>query len=296
MQTIRTSQPLRALIAEWRSSALRVGFVPTMGALHDGHLALVARARSLTDRVVVSIFVNPTQFGPGEDFARYPRNIERDRKLLTEAGCHLLFEPTVETIYPSGHCTFVDVEGISDRLEGSARPGHFRGVATVVTQLLLLVAPDVAVFGEKDAQQLALVRRLVRDLHVPVEIIGHATIREADGLALSSRNAYLSASDRRSATVLYRALVAAREAIVAGERSGAVARNTMRQILDREPAFRTEYAEVVDAATFIPIETLKGRIVLPVAGRIGDTRLIDNLQLDVDRSPSSSVTPPAAVE
>jgi pantoate--beta-alanine ligase len=278
-----TSDPpaVRERIAGWKSDGVRVGFVPTMGALHEGHLALVRRAAELTDKVVVSIFVNPTQFGPGEDFEEYPRNPERDAELLDPAGCDMLFLPSVETIYPRGHSTFVEVEGVSAALEGDQRPGHFRGVATVVTQLLNLVQPDVAVFGEKDAQQLAVVRRLVRDLHLPVEIEALPTVREPDGLAMSSRNAYLTPEDRKAATVLARALSLVREAMEKGERSAAAIRLLVEQTLLGEPRLTIDYVAVVDADSFQPIEYLTGRIVVPIAGRLGTTRLLDNLQIDL---------------
>jgi len=277
---------LRHQVAEWKSANSRVGFVPTMGALHDGHLALVRRAVESTDRIVASIFVNPTQFGPDEDFDRYPRDLERDAELLESAGANLLFCPQAETIYPDGHRTYVEVTGVSDTLEGEFRPRHFRGVATVVTQLLNLVQPDTAVFGEKDAQQLAVIRRLVRDLHLSVEIEALETVREEDGLALSSRNAYLATEDRQAATVLFRALSLARSAIEEGERSADALRTLLQETLATEARLDVEYAEVVDAETFDRIEYLAGSIVVPVAGRFGATRLIDNIQIDLQDADS----------
>ena len=282
MEITDSPNALRQRVAEWKRHGAQVGFVPTMGALHTGHLTLVHQAADLADKVVASIFVNPTQFGPDEDFDRYPRDPDSDAGLLESAGCHLLFLPEVETIYPQGHDTAVEVEGLSGRLEGESRPGHFRGVATVVTQLLNLVQPDVAVFGEKDAQQLAVVRRLVKDLHLPVEIAAAPTVREEDGLALSSRNAYLSAADRRAATALSRALFEAKEAIEAGERSADSIRKLMMRTLGNEPRLDIDYADVVDADTFQPIEYLAGRIVIPVAASLGATRLIDNMPIDMD--------------
>lgn len=282
LETVETAEALRHRVTNWRNQGLGIGFVPTMGALHEGHLALVRRAAELTDRVVASVFVNPTQFGPDEDFERYPRDVDTDRQLLGSAGCHLLFLPAITTIYPEGHSTFVEVEEVSRGLEGEQRRGHFRGVATVVTQLLNLVQPHVAVFGQKDGQQLAVIRRLVRDLHLPVEIVGHATVREEDGLALSSRNVYLSTAERRAATVLFRALTAARRALEAGERSADTIRGILRTELASEPQLTTDYAEVVDADTFQPVQHLQGNIVLPVAGRIGGTRLLDNFQINMD--------------
>jgi pantoate--beta-alanine ligase len=253
-----------------------------MGALHAGHLALVRHASRLADRVVASIFVNPTQFGAGEDFERYPRDEERDSELLQEGGCHLLFLPEPSTIYPQGHSTFVEMGPPAARLEGEFRPGHFRGVATVVTLLLNLVRPDHAVFGQKDAQQLAVVRRLVRDLHLPVEIASHPTVREPDGLAMSSRNAYLSAEERTAASAIYRALSSAREHIEQGERSATEIRRLLREVLEREPLIDIEYAEVVEADSFEPAGVIRGSIVMPVAVQIGTTRLIDNIPMEVD--------------
>ena len=206
-------------------------------------------------------------------------------ELLLPAGCNLLYLPSVTTIYPEGHSTFVEVAGISSGFEGDQRPGHFQGVATVVTCLLNLVQPDVAVFGEKDAQQLAIVRRLVRDLHLPVEIEALATVREADGLALSSRNAYLSPEDRCAATVLYRSLQAAKEAIAGGERSADVIRRLLQEVLEAEPRLKVDYADIVDTESFQPIEYLEGRVVIPIAGRLGATRLLDNLHLDMEDLP-----------
>ncbi len=281
MAIARTAGELHAAMAPWRAAGERIALVPTMGALHEGHLALVRKAQQTTARVMVSIFVNPAQFGPGEDLARYPRDPEGDAVLLAGAGCDLLFLPYPEAVYPPGHTTFVEVGGPAEGLEGRFRPGHFRGVATVVAALFQLFRPDVAVFGEKDAQQLAVVRRLVRDLHFPVEILAHPTVRESDGLALSSRNAYLSPEDRRAATVLYRALTAAREQIQAGERSAEVVRSTLTRIISAEPRAELQYAEVVDAATFQPLTQIRGAVVVPVAARFGTTRLIDNVSLEV---------------
>jgi pantoate--beta-alanine ligase len=294
MITLKEPGELRRQIRAWRSNgrtsdaqksdAQTIGFVPTMGALHRGHLALVEKSCELATKTVASIFVNPTQFGPHEDFDSYPRDVEADAKRLSDHGCDLLFLPSVETIYPPGHCTYVEVEKPSRGMEGELRPGHFRGVATVVTQLFNLVQPDLAVFGDKDAQQLAVIRQLVRDLHIPVEIVAHPTIREDDGLALSSRNAYLSSEQRRAATVLYRALDEARKHVAEGERSAYRLKQAMRSLIATEPLAEIDYAEVVDPETFQPIDELESRAVLPVAIRLGTTRLIDNLQIDTDTS------------
>ncbi|HVS03641.1 MAG TPA: pantoate--beta-alanine ligase [Thermoanaerobaculia bacterium] len=288
LEVARDAATLRQRVASWRARGERIAFVPTMGALHDGHLSLVRLGRGAARRLVASVFVNPTQFGPGEDFARYPRTPERDAELLAAAGCDLLFLPAVEGLYRPGHATFVEPAGAAEGLEGACRPGHFRGVATVVLQLLELVRPDLAVFGDKDAQQLAVVRQLVRDLHLPVEILAGATVREADGLALSSRNEYLSADERRAATVLYRALCAGRDAAAAGAPPAAV-RVRMRAVLTAQPLAEVEYAEVVDAVSFRPLAQWTGRAaVLPLAVRLGGTRLIDNLRIE------PVGTPPAA--
>jgi pantoate--beta-alanine ligase len=280
MELLRTGVEVRA----WRRADVgsRVAFVPTMGALHAGHLALVAHARTLAERVVASVFVNPTQFAPNEDFARYPRRPEEDAAALASVGCDALFLPPIGEIYPEGHATFVEPAGAALGLEGELRPRHFRGVATVVTQLFGLVRPDVAVFGQKDAQQLAVIRQVVRDLHLPVEIAGHPTVRESDGLAMSSRNAYLSAGERAAARVLFRALSAAGSAIESGERDANALRSLMFAVLTSEPLAQPQYAEVVDARTFRPLERAEGAIVLPIAARLGATRLLDNLSLFVD--------------
>lgn len=301
MITVTTGAELRRHVAGFRAAGERVAFVPTMGALHAGHLALVSRARELADRVVVSVFVNPTQFDDPGDLERYPRQPEEDARLLAAAGTDVLFLPPVGEVYPPGDATAVVVAGPAEGLEGAFRRGHFRGVATVVARLLHLAAPDVAVFGEKDAQQLAVVRRMVADLHFPVEIVAHPTVREADGLAMSSRNARLDPAARRAATVLHRALQAGREAVAAALAGGgdahagapaAPVRAAMSRVLAGEPAAQVEYAEVVDAASFQPLDRLPsgGRVVLPLAVRLGGVRLIDNLHLDLP----AVETPPAA--
>ena len=284
---ITVSQPgdLRKQVGGWRQAGDSIGFVPTMGALHGGHLALVERSSQLCDRTVVSVFVNPTQFGPNDDFETYPRDAESDAALLEEKGCDLLFLPEVETIYPPGHTTFVEVGIQAKGLEGDERPGHFRGVATVVTQLFNLVQPDLAVFGEKDAQQLAVIQQLVRDLHLPIEIVRHPIVREDDGLAMSSRNAYLSTEQRRAATALHRALGEARKHFSEGERSAYRLKQAMRSTLGLEPDLQIDYAEVVDPQSFQPLSEVNGRAVLPIAVKLGNTRLIDSLELDQNTLP-----------
>lgn len=267
-------------VRAWRGSlAGSIGLVPTMGYLHAGHVSLVERARRENDHVAASLFVNPTQFGPSEDLARYPRDLDRDRALLTAAGCDLLFVPTAADMYPHGGETLVDVGAVSHPLEGERRPGHFRGVATVVLKLLNIAQPTRAYFGQKDAQQLAVIRRMVRDLDVPVEVVGCATVREPDGLALSSRNSYLDADDRRAAPVLYRALGAARDLWAAGERSGDALRAAMTRVLAAEPRARVDYVSCADPLTFRELEVLDGPALLSMAVFVGRARLIDNLPL-----------------
>jgi pantoate--beta-alanine ligase len=273
-----------ATIAEarrWRAEAAGgLGLVPTMGYLHAGHVSLVERARRENARVAASVFVNPTQFGPHEDLARYPRSLERDSELLAAAGCDLLFAPQPGEMYPHGFATVVDAGPVSSPLEGERRPGHFRGVATVVMKLFGIFMPTRAYFGEKDAQQLAVIRRATADLDLPVEVVGCPTVREADGLAMSSRNSYLDAEHRRAAPVLYRALTAAREAVRNGERNAEAVRVLMRRIVEGEPLARLDYAAVADPATFEELARVDGPALALLAVRVGPARLIDNLRLD----------------
>ena len=256
-----------------------VGLVPTMGALHEGHLSLVRHARAGDDTVVVSIFVNPTQFGPSEDFARYPRDPDRDLALLREVGTDLVFMPPVEEIYPQGFDTYVEVGKLAQVLEGAKRPTHFRGVATVVAKLFSIVQPHRAYFGQKDAQQLAVIRRLTRDLDLPVEVVGLPTVREPDGLAMSSRNVYLSAEERKAALALYRSLEAAQELWRSGVRDASLIRRRMREVLAAEPLARVDYVSVADAETLEELETVNSPALVSLAVRIGKTRLIDNVTL-----------------
>jgi len=265
-------------VREWRRAAQdEVGLVPTMGYLHEGHLSLVRRAREENGRVAVSIFVNPTQFGPSEDLERYPRDLARDRGLLEQAGCDLVFMPSLEEMYPRGAESTVDVGSVAEPLEGERRPGHFRGVATVVLKLLGIVEPTRAYFGQKDAQQLAVIRRMVADLNVPVEVVGCETVRDADGLALSSRNSYLSPRERQAAPVLHRALVSARDRLATGERRAEELRRTMVQVLTAEPLVRVDYVSVADPRTLSELDVVGGPALLSLAARLGSTRLIDNL-------------------
>jgi pantoate--beta-alanine ligase len=273
VQIVRNSEELTLARGELRG---RLALVPTMGALHPGHMTLIAEARVRADAVAATIFVNPAQFGPNEDFSRYPRQEEQDVRMLQEAGCDLLWIPSVADIYPAGFATTVSVSGVSERWEGEARPGHFDGVATIVAKLLLSVRPDVALFGEKDFQQLAVIRRMVADLNIPAEIVGAPTIREADGLALSSRNAYLSEEERQRAIALPEALQGARQAILGGT-SVAQALEDARNRLRDGGFSRVDYFALVDAATLVPLDRPEGEMRLIAAARIGTTRLIDNL-------------------
>ncbi len=286
MRTMRTVAELRAALDEPRRAGRTIGLVPTMGALHDGHLSLVRRARAENEIVVVSLFVNPAQFGPNEDLAAYPRDEAGDAAAAAQAGADLLFAPPVEEVYPAGFSTTVHVAGVSEPLEGARRgASHFDGVATVVTKLLNMAQPDVAYFGRKDAQQLAVIRRFVRDLDIPVRIEGCDTVREPDGLALSSRNAYLTDDERPRALGLSRALEAARAAVVSGTTDAAAVEAAARAELDAlgvEP----EYVAVVDPESFLPITFIDGDVLVAIAARVGRARLIDNTTITLnDRHP-----------
>lgn len=257
-----------------------LGLVPTMGALHAGHLALVDRARDENDHVGVSIFVNPTQFGAGEDLSKYPRTLADDLSMLQKSGVDLVWTPTPEQVYPPGFQTWIEVEDVSRPLEGSHRPGHFRGVATVVAKLFNAFTPDRAYFGQKDAQQVVVIQQMVRDLNFPLAVVVCPTVREADGLALSSRNRYLNPAERAAAPVLYRALCAAAEAYRTGERSGEQLRMIMRDVLATEPLAQPDYVSAADPGTLQEMMYVTNGVLLSMAVRIGITRLIDNLRLD----------------
>jgi pantoate--beta-alanine ligase len=279
MEIAKTIAELRAHVRRARERGQSIGLVPTMGALHAGHVSLIQAARRETGFVVVSIFVNPTQFGPNEDFSRYPRTWETDLEICRGEGIDLVFAPEAVEVYPPGFHTYVEVTGLQDVLCGRSRPGHFRGVATIVLKLFNMVQPDSAYFGQKDAQQVVIIRQLVRDLNVPVEIRVCPTIREADGLALSSRNAYLSPEQRKHATALYRALGAAKRQVEAGERDPARVRQTMLDIILATPGAVLDYAELVDSSTLEPVKRIEGQVLVALAVRYGGTRLIDNLIL-----------------
>lgn len=280
MEVVHTIPELRAAVARARQAGQAVGFVPTMGCLHEGHLSLIRRAKEEAAYVVVSIFVNPTQFGPNEDFSKYPRTFEDDRRGSEAAGADLIFAPAAADFYPAGASTWVDVEGISAKLCGEFRPGHFRGVATVVAMLFNAAQADVAVFGRKDLQQLAVIRRMVRDLHIPVRIIAHETVREPNGVAMSSRNRYLSAEQMTQATAIPAAMAAARALAQAGVTDAAHLRDAARAVLAAEPALKPQYCEIVDLETMSPVATTSGlRCAIAIACHLGATRLIDNADL-----------------
>jgi pantoate--beta-alanine ligase len=280
MEIIRTIEWMKQASRTARDRGELIGFIPTMGALHEGHLSLVRAAKAEHRPVVVSIFVNPAQFGPKEDFAKYPRQLEKDAALLEALGVDFLFTPEPTEIYPPGFRTYINVEGLGDRLEGRTRPGHFRGVATVVAKLFEIVQPHAAFFGRKDAQQARVLRQMARDLNLGTEIRVEPIIREPDGLAMSSRNAYLHSEDRRAATALSRGLAAAAAAIESGERNSSVLIEKVRSVLGDEKAIQTDYVELVSEETFEPIAKLSGTSFLLVAAYVGadkPTRLIDNL-------------------
>lgn len=274
MHVVTTIEAVRAARRQWAE----VGFVPTMGFLHAGHLSLVQQAKAENGVAIASIFVNPTQFGPNEDFASYPRDTPRDLALLEAAGCDLVWMPSVEEIYPAGFSSYVEVEGVSEPLEGARRPGHFRGVATVVTKLFNVVQPTKAYFGQKDAQQTVVIRQFVRDLAMPVEVVIAPTIREADGLAMSSRNSYLNAEQRAAAPVLYRALQAAQTAYAAGQTDAETIRQLMLETLAQEPLAQVDYVSIADPRSLQELTTIdQSGALVSLAVRIGKTRLIDNL-------------------
>ena len=277
MKIITGISDMQSFADSLRSQGRTIGFVPTMGFLHDGHVSLMGRARQSCDIVVVSIFVNPTQFGPREDFSRYPRDEEGDRKKCEAAGIDVLFMPAVAEMYPEKPSVFVVVEGISDVLEGAIRPGHFRGVATVVAKLFSIVKPHKAFFGQKDYQQCAVIKGMVKGLNLDVEIVVMPIVREKDGLAMSSRNSYLNVDERRKAAVIYRALFAAKELAVAGVREPEKLRSKMQAILAEEKGISIDYIEIADPESLAPVDAVTENMVLLVAVRIGSTRLIDNL-------------------
>lgn len=276
MNIVKTISEVRNEVKNWRKQGLSVGLVPTMGYLHEGHKSLIDRACRENDKVVVSVFVNPTQFGPGEDLATYPRDIQRDAALCEDAGAALIFNPEPEEMYFDDFHTYVTMESLSDELCGKTRPIHFRGVCTVVSKLFHIVAPDRAYFGQKDAQQLAIIKRMVRDLNFDIEIVGCPIVREADGLAKSSRNTYLNPEERKAALVLSKAVGLGQELIQKGERNADVIVEKMKQLIEEEPLAKIDYVQAVDAISIQPVAEIKGTVLVAMAVYIGKTRLIDN--------------------
>ncbi len=280
MYVATTIADIRAWVKQARAAGKTVGLVPTMGALHVGHVSLIEAAAAQCDRVVVSVFVNPTQFGPGEDFDEYPRPFESDVAICERHGAHAVFAPSAAEMYQGGTLTWVTVEKLTEPLCGRSRPGHFRGVTTVCAKLFNAVLPDVAFFGQKDGQQAAVIRRMVADLNMPLEIVVCPTVREPDGLAVSSRNQYLGPQERQEATVIYRALQKGGESIHAGQTDAARIIDEMRAVLRGVPALQVEYVSLVDAESLEEIGRVRGKVLLAVAGRLGSTRLIDNILVD----------------
>ncbi len=280
MKILATIHETRAACRSERMQGKRLGLVPTMGALHEGHLSLVREAKARCDTVAVSLFVNPTQFGPNEDLAKYPRPYERDRELLEKEGVAILFAPSPEEMYPQGKATWVVVEGLSERLDGRSRPGHFRGVTTVVSKLFHIIEPDVAFFGQKDAAQSAVIRRMVSDLNFSVEIVICPIVREPDGLAMSSRNAYLNPDERQRALALHRSLNRVENEFRAGERNAARLIDAATKVFAPEPQIRLDYFEIVDPNTLDPVEQIERPALVAVAAYVGSTRLIDNRMLN----------------
>lgn len=284
MELMIYSSPVdvQAQTLAWKRAGLTVGLVPTMGYLHEGHASLIKRAAAECDRVVVSVFVNPTQFGPNEDLESYPRDFEHDKALVAECGAHLIFAPTPDDMYAPGAATWVTVEGLTKELCGRSRPIHFRGVATVVNKLMNIAQPDRAYFGEKDAQQLAVIRRMVKDLNMPVEVVGCPIVREADGLAKSSRNTYLNAAERQAALVLSRSLAEGKKLLEAGETDAQTVCARITEVINAEPAARIDYVQAVDADSIEPVAAVNGTVLFAIAVFIGKTRLIDNFYWKAD--------------
>ena len=281
MKVVKSVAGMKALARRWKKEGKTVGFVPTMGYLHEGHLSLVRESKERTDVTVVSIFVNPAQFGPREDFETYPRDLEKDSAYLRKGGVDCLFCPEAADVYPPGYRTYVEVHGLQDRLCGKSRPGHFRGVATVVLKLFNIVKPDLAFFGAKDAQQVLIIERMAADLDLDVEVVTCPLVREPDGLALSSRNAYLGPEERRAALVLSRSLRWAERAVAAGERDAAKLVAGIRSAIEAEPLSRVDYVEALNPLDLEPVAEIRGDILIALAVFIGSTRLIDNIRLRV---------------
>lgn len=280
MKIVTTVKEVREQIKEWRKEGFSIGFVPTMGYLHEGHKSLIDKAVEENDKVVVSVFVNPIQFGPKEDLATYPRDLERDALICENAGADVIFHPEPEEMYFDDFCTFVDMENLTKGLCGKTRPTHFRGVCTVVSKLFNIVTPDKAYFGQKDAQQLAVIRRMVRDLNFDIDIVGCPIIREDDGLARSSRNTYLSKEERKAAVILHKGLEKGEQLVRGGEKNGNVIVKEIADTIASEPLAKIDYVEMVDFETLEPIQTVEGAVLAAVAVYIGKTRLIDNFVVE----------------
>jgi pantoate--beta-alanine ligase len=280
MKIVKTIEEVREQVKQWKREGKSVGFVPTMGYLHEGHQSLIERAHEENDRAVVSIFVNPTQFGPNEDLASYPRDLDRDSKICEKAGADLIFHPEVSEMYDKNACTFVDMDGLTKELCGKSRPIHFKGVCIVVSKLFNIVTPERAYFGEKDAQQLAVIKRMVKDLNFGIEIVGCPIVREADGLAKSSRNTYLSLEERQAAVVLNKGLLKGKNAIADGEQNADRVKFIIRKVIEKEPLAKIDYIEVVNFDTIEPIDKIEGNILVAIAVYMGKTRLIDNFILE----------------
>ncbi|TCQ03068.1 pantothenate synthetase [Serpentinicella alkaliphila] len=280
IQIVSTVEEVRNIVKAEKAKGKSIGFVPTMGFLHEGHVSLIKKAKEENDFVVVSIFVNPTQFGPNEDYSIYPRDLDRDSKLSEHGGADLIFHPTVDIMYPKGSKTTVEVSDITERLCGASRPGHFKGVTTVVTKLFNIVAPHRAYFGEKDAQQLTVLQKMVKDLNVDIEIVPCPIVREEDGLAMSSRNVNLTSEDRKAALVLSRSLRTAKEKILQGEKNVGTIQSLIKSIIEEEPLVAIDYIEIVDGYTLEPIEAVNGKVLIALAAKVGKVRLIDNVIME----------------
>jgi pantoate--beta-alanine ligase len=283
MKVAKTIKSVRNLVKAARSKGKKIGFVPTMGALHIGHISLIEKAKQQTDFVVVSIFVNPAQFGPGEDFEKYPRPLKADLEVCRKAGVDVVFAPAQEQMYPRENLTWVNVERLTEQLCGRFRPGHFRGVATVCAKLFNIVAPDIAFFGQKDAQQAIVIKRMVADLNMPLKIVVCPTIREPNGLAVSSRNQYLTEQQKKDATYVYKSLEECRKLISSGITDSKIITAKMCKVLNHAPSIKIEYISIVDAETLQELKKITGRVLTAVAVKIGSTRLIDNILLDVNK-------------
>lgn len=283
MKVAKTIESVRNMVKAARSKGKIIGFVPTMGALHIGHISLIEAAAKKCDFVVVSIFVNPTQFGPGEDFEKYPRPLKADLEICRKAGVNVVFAPSPQQMYPGENLTWVNVEKLTEQLCGRFRPGHFSGVTTVCAKLFNIIAPDIAFFGQKDAQQAIVIKRMVTDLNMPLEIVVCPTVRQADGLAVSSRNQYLTRQQKKNAPLIYKSLQRCQKLIADGVADSKTIINQMRKILQQAPSIKIEYISIVDAWTLQELEKIDGRVLVAVAVKIGSTRLIDNILLDMNR-------------